>query len=276
VIDLGAPYQVPPLAVTDAGGAPANAQTVTLAITQPDGTAVDVTVANPPQLTGSYAPPLFVPTMPGRHVYRFIAQNPAAAWADVFEVADDANLISIVSLADAKNFLGIDQDDTSADAELRFWLAGMTEVLEREKNEVIVARQFTVTAEENHHPGRLRLWRLPVVSLDTLARWDGTHTWDVATDVIPPDPDTGLVKLFRGQSLRGHLNYSYTAGYRVIPYHLQQAGEVLLQHVWETQRGPGVIGGGVIGPEEAGDFKQAFMLPRKVREWLGEPRPAVA
>lgn len=273
MIDVGDTVEAEPFRVYDADGNPANASTVTLTVTQPDGTSVQATVPNPPAVIGSYTAS-FTPSMAGRHVLQWLATGPAAAYADVLEVADDSTLPSIVSLTDAKQFLGI--TSTSADEELRWWLAGMTEVLEREKNEVIVARQFTVTAEENHHPSRLRLWRLPVISLDSLARWDGTHTWDVTTDVIPPDPDTGIVKLYRGQSLAGHLNYAYTAGYRVIPYNLQQAGEVLLQHVWETQRGPGVIGGGVIGPEEAGDFKQMFMLPRKVREWLGPPRPAVA
>jgi hypothetical protein len=275
VIDLGDTIQAGPFRVADADGNPVNAETVTLTVTQPDGTTVQAAVTNPPAVIGSYTAE-FTPAMAGRHVLQWLAQNPAAADADVLEVADDAALPSIVSLADAKEFLGIDAADTSGDGELRAWLAGTTEVVERVKNEVIAVRQFTVTGEENHHPSRLRLWRLPVVSLDSLARWDGTHTWDVTADVRPPDPDTGLVRLVSGASLRGALNYTYTAGYRVVPYHVQQGALVLLQHVWETQRGPGVIGGGVIGPEEAGDFKQMYMLPRKVREWLGEPRPAVA
>ena len=272
MIDVGDTVELGPFRVTDADGNPVNAGTVTLTVTQPDGTFVQPTV-DVPAIIGSYTAS-FTPSMAGRHVYQFLASDPAAAYADVLEVADNATLPSIVSLSDAKQFLNI--TDTSEDEELRAWLAGTTEVVERVLNEVIAVRQITVTGEENRHPSRLRLWRLPVISLDSLARWDGTHTWDVATDVYPPDPDTGLVRLASGPSLAGHLNYTYTAGYRVVPYHVQQGALVLLQHVWETQRGPGVIGGGVIGPEEAGDFKQAYMLPRKVREWLGEPRPAVA
>jgi hypothetical protein len=273
MIDLGDTVQAGPFRVADADGNPVNAQTVTLTVTQPDGTTVQTAVPNPPAVIGSYTAE-FTPVMAGRHVLQWLAQDPAAAYADVLEVADDAALPSIVSLADAKQFLGIDAADTSEDGELRAWLAGTTEVVERVKNEVIAARQFTVT-DWNPHPGRLRLWKVPVISLDSLASADGMRTWSVTSDVRA-DPETGLVRLLRGPSLCGDITATYTAGYRVTPYHIQQGALVLLQHVWETQRGPGVIGGGVIGPEEAGDYKQMFMLPRKVREWLGEPRPAVA
>jgi hypothetical protein len=271
VIDLGAPV---PLAfpVLDDAGNPANADTVTLTVTLPDGTADQPAVTNPPALPGQYRYS-YVPAQPGRHVVRWVAASPAAAYTDMFDVAP-ANVPSIVSLADAKQFLGIDPDDTSENDELRAWLAGVTSVIEREKNEVIARRQITDT-DWNEHPRSVRLWHVPVISLDSLASADGTRTWDVTADVRV-NPETGLVRLVNGrQSLYGDITAVYTAGYQVIPYHLMQASLVLLQHVWETQRGPASVGGGVIGPEETADYKQAFMLPRKVREWLGEPRPSV-
>lgn len=271
MIDLGAAY---PVAVDlfDESGNRANAVSVTVTITQPDGTQATPELANPPSVEGQYRG-LYPTTQAGRHVVRVVTSSPDTAYTDVFDVGE-AVPPSIVSLWDAKEFLGIDQQDSSQDRELRAWLAGTTQVVERLMNEVIAKRQITFT-EKNENIRKWRLWHVPVISLDSLARWDGTYTWNVTTDVYT-DPETGIIELIRGPSLRHRLTAVFTAGYQVVPYHYQQGSLVLLQHAWETQRGPGGVGGGVVGPEEAGDMKQMYMVPRKVREWLGEPRPVVA
>lgn len=270
MIDLGAVYGAA-IDIHDGTGALANAASVTLTITLPDATTVTPAVPNPPASTGQYRYS-YVTVQPGRHVATWSTTGPVTAYRDVFDVGEDA-VPSIVSLADAKDFLGIAQSDTSEDDELRAWLAGCTQVIEREKNEVIARRAVTQT-EFNEHPRSVRLWKLPVIELTSLAAADDSRTWDVTSDVRT-DPETGLVRRISGPQMRGWITASYTAGYQVVPYHVMQASLVLLQHVWETQRGPGTIGGGIIGPEEAADFKQMYMLPRKVREWLGQPRPAV-
>jgi hypothetical protein len=269
MIDYGGLYPAA-LDVFDENGDPTNADTVTLTFTLPDGSTVTPAVSNPPAVTGQYRY-AYPTTQAGRHVERWATLGPVTSYRDVFDVGEDMPP-SIVSLHDAKVFLGIDLTDTSQDDELRWWLAGTTRVVEREMNEVIAMRQITVT-EKNHRRNVLRLFKVPVVSLVSLARYDGSYTWDVGTDVYV-DSETGLVELLPGgaQSLLGRLTAVYLAGYSVIPYHLMQGSLVLLQHVWETQRGLGTVGGGVVGPEEAGDMKQMYMLPRKVREWLGPPR----
>ena len=270
MIDFGALYPVA-VDVYDDAGALTNADTVTLTITLPDGTTVTPTVTNPPTVTGQYRY-AYPTTQAGRHIVKMVTASPVSSWRDVFDVSEDQPP-SIMSLADAKMQLGIDPTDTSDDDELRMWIAGTTRAVEMAKNETIARRTVTWTGM-NYHSDSLRLVNVPVISLDSLALWDGTHTWDVATDVIT-DLETGIVELITSPGLRGRLTATYTAGCAVIPYNIMQASLVLLQHVWESQRGPGTIGGGVIGPEEAADFKQAMMLPRKVREWLGPPRPAV-
>jgi hypothetical protein len=271
VIDFGGIYPAA-LDVLDDTGAAANVATFALTITLPDGTAVTPTVPNPPAATGKYRYP-YLTTQAGRHIVRMVTSDPDTAYTDVFDVAEEQPA-SLFSLADAKRQLGIDPADTSDDDELRMWIAGTTRAVERYKNEAIVRRAVTET-EMNHKNHKLRLWTVPVISLDSLARWDGTHTWDVTTDVYT-DLNSGLVELVNGPSLRGRITATYTAGLTVIPPHIIDASLVLLQHVWETRRGPGTIGGGVIGPEEAMDYRHMSMLPRKVREWLGEPRPLVA
>lgn len=272
MFDLGSAYPAV-FSVTGDEGQPVSAGTVTLTITLPDGSTETPDVPNPPPAPGQYRVS-YVTTMPGRHMVRWVATSPAQAFTDVFDVAP-ADIPSIVSLADAKEFLGIRPDDTSEDDELRRWLAGTTEVIERVLDETIARRPFAQT-EFNEHPRSLRLFKVPVISLDTLVSADGQRTWVPGQDVRA-DLDTGLVHLIRGRGphLYGEITATGYAGYQVVPYHVQQGALVLLQHVWETQRGVGTVGGGVIGPEEAGDMRQMYMLPRKVREWLGEPRPAV-
>lgn len=271
MFDLGSAYPAE-FAVLGGAEAPVNAEQVTLTITLPDGTAVTPDVPNPPPVTGQYRVS-YVTTMPGRHMVRWVATDPAQAFTDVFDVAP-ADIPSIVSLKDAKEFLGIRPDETDDDDELRRWLAGTTEVIERVLDETIARRQYTETAW-NEHPRSLRLFKVPVLSLDALASADGQRTWDPVAGEVRVDRDTGLVRLIRGPHLYGDITASWHAGYQVVPYHVMQGALVLLQHVWETQRGMGTVGGGVIGPEEAGDMRQMYMLPRKVREWLGEPRPAI-
>ena len=271
MIEFGGLYPAA-LNLTDEDGNPANAGTVTLTITLPDGTVATPDVPNPPPVTGEYR--YGYPTIQaGRHTVRWTTLEPQFAYTDVFDVKEELPG-AIVSLADAKKQLGIAPTDTSSDDELRGWLGACTRAVEREKNEVIVRRQFTFTGW-NDNPHSLRLWKVPVISLDSLARQDGTHTWDTSSDVWT-DPETGLVRLLHGGTrLRGVLTSVHTAGYTIIPENIYTGSLILLQHVWETRRGPGTVGAGVIGPDEAMDYKQMFAVPRKVREWLGEPRPSV-
>lgn len=271
MIDLGANYPAA-FTVRDANGNPANAETVTLTITLPDATADTPDVANPPPVAGRYR--YSYPTaQEGRHVVRWESENPAGAWTDVFDVSAAASP-SILSLFDAKVRLGIDQADTTDDAELRAKLAGLTRALERAKNETIARRSITEAGMHGRHEP-LRLLKPPVISLDTLTgeTQAGTTTYDVGNFRV--STESGLVHRMTGPRPFGWVTSGYTAGYTAIPENYVEAGGVLLEHLWETRRGEGTVGAGVIGPEEADDWKQMTMLPRKVIEWIGPPRPVV-
>lgn len=282
MIDVGDTYEVPYALTDPLTGQPVNAASITLTITLPDGTTAAPAVTNPPAVTGQYLTP-YVTTQAGRHVARYVTTSPATAYTDVFDVAPQP-LLGIVSLADAKLQLGIYPSETDDDDELRAWIEAMTGPVELYKNEVIVQRQFTQTFRARH-ASRFRLYKVPVVSLDSLAGtiW-GTTTYYV-TSPIPAgstsgayfiDPDTGLAEQIAAgpPALAGHLTATWTAGYQVIPQHILNACTMLLQALWETRRGPGGTGG-VIGPEELGDYRHFEALPRKVRELLGPPRPVV-
>lgn len=272
MIDLGAPYPAA-FTVTDASGSLVNADTVTLTITLPDATTVTPDVANPPVVTGRYRFP-YPTVQEGRHVVRWTSQDPAAAYTDVFDVAAAA-LPAILSLEDAKVRLGIDLADTTDDDELRAKLAGLTGALERAKNEVIARR--SITQEWMRAPcDPLRLWKVPVISLDSLTyqlRGAASVTLDVSD--WKAGADSGLLYRMGGAQPHGWVTAVSTAGYAVIPPDYIEGAGVLLEHLWETRRGAGTLGAGVIGVEEAGDWKQMTMLPRKVLEWIGPRRPIV-
>lgn len=267
------------LDVTDASGNLANASTVILTITLPDGTTTSPAVANPPASTGHYQVP-YLTSQPGRHVVRWVTTGPNTAYTDVFDVSE-AQTPSILSLADIRTTLGYDPLTTGDDKELREKLAAITKAVEDYKHETIVQRTITQkhvisgtwawTATWSTS-SRLRLLKVPVISLTSVVATNGSFTWDTAN--LDVDNDTGLVSVISGPPVIGRVTSVHVAGYQIIPYNYIEGAKVLFQAVWETRRGPGGESG-VIGPEELNDFRHYTSMPRKVTEWLGPPRPVV-
>jgi hypothetical protein len=270
MIGLGAIYGVA-FDVFDDTGALANADTVTLTITLPDGTEVTPTVPSPPTDTGKYRYG-YPTTMAGRHTGHAVTANPVTVWDFEFDV-ETATPAAIISLADAKDQLNIEQDDTSDDDELRGFIVAVTAAVENYLHEVVVRRPFTDEIELCR-ARRFRVWQAPVISLTSVQLWDGSVTWDTADMRASP---SGVVRVVNGPLITGLVDVAYLAGYQVVPYNYRMGALVILQHTWESQRGSGTMMSGVIGPEER--FRQPgefFTLPNKAKEWLGPPRPVVA
>lgn len=180
--------------------------------------------------------------------------------------------MSIVTLAEAKNQLRIDPADTSDDAELQNYVDAITGVVEDYKKEIIEQREVREDLELCGRR-RFRLWSVPVISLVSIATFDGATTWDVANMRV--NADTGLVRVLSGPPVSGLVEAVYTAGYETVPDRYKRGALVILQHTWETQRGKGgPVRGGVIGPEEVHP-RFFYSVPRKALEWLGAPRPVV-
>lgn len=119
-----------PLAVevTDGQGDLANATSVVLTVTLPDGeTTVTPSVTNPS--TGRYEAE-YVPDEAGLHVVHWRAVDPAAVFVDVLDVRPAAE-VGVVSLADAKAHLNQTAGRTVEDEELRPILQAATERVAR-------------------------------------------------------------------------------------------------------------------------------------------------
>lgn len=189
-------------------------------------------------------------------------------------------MTTIISLDDVKTQLQI--DDTFSDAVIRTWLEPTTRAVERYLHEIVAPRTITDELEiycargdrgRNRLPS-FRLWQVPVLSL--------TSATDVRTGVgydisgwRPSPSGSGLVRIVSGVAPAGLTQMVYEAGQDPCPPDYKQGALVVLQHCWETRRGAGQIGAGVIGPEEHYDPRIMIGIPRKAWEWLGPPRPTV-
>lgn len=257
--DLG---DLVPLAVTikDAAGTEANAATVTLAITLPDGTTVTPTVANPPATTGVYT--YDYPTVQaGRHIARWTSSGPQAAYSDAFDVRAAAPTY-IVSLADVKQQLNMTSTDD--DEELRIYIEAATGVIEDYLGRAVVRRSFT---EEHSVNGAMMLNWTPVQSLTTVATVDGVTTWDV-TDLHVNT--SGVVTAKAGAvALQGDITVTYIAGAPVVPGNWALAARIIVQDLWRTQRGQdgAPVAGGLDTPG-AGFTQYGYSVPKLARELL--------
>lgn len=266
--------------VLDAAGALTHAATVTLTITLPDGTTATPAITD--TVTGQYRL-AYQTTIPGRYTAHAVTTSPVTSWDDEWDVSPTP-WPAMVSLADAKGQLNMDITSHAFDDELRDFIAAATGAAEQYKHQVIVRRTVTDELDLSRlglygwYGGlrRQQFWlhSAPVISLTSMVSWDGTFTWDVTQMAVSP---SGVVRVMNGPPVTGIVDITQIAGYQVIPAHYKRGALVILQHLWETQRGPGTAASGVIGSEEhwrqPGEF---FSIPDKGKELLGPPRPMLA
>lgn len=178
--------------------------------------------------------------------------------------------MSIVDIVRAKRRLQIDLSDTTDDDELISKINAITPVIEEYKDEIIDKRAFTEQVDVNG--SKFRLNSTPVISLTSVTSLDGNTHWDISNLNASPN---GLVRVIGGPPITGAVEVVYLAGYENVPYRYVEGALVILQHVWETQRGVAGDDQGVLGPEEEHPrATSTFSFPHKALEWLG-PRPPV-
>lgn len=271
MIDLGSVYQVA-VDVRNSAGVLADPGSATLTVTLPDGTTVTPAVTLPPSSTGQLRVD-YVTTQVGRHAWRMVTTAPATGYSDVFDVRP-AVPTGIVSLADARAQLNMGPAETSDDDELRVFIGAATGAVERALGRVVVRRSVTDRFTISGSATELLLRRVPVLSLTSVVSTDGATTWD--TGSLTVDDETGLVSVVSGPAFTGCVDVTYQAGYVVIPDNYRLAGQIIVQHLWETQRGTtgGVqLGGGDVDMALA---SRGFAIPRRALELLDTQLPGVA
>lgn len=227
-IDLGDVHTLTHLHVVN--GALADAGTMSLLLTRPDGTVVTVTPVTSTGV-GRYRHDHLTAQV-GRHTARWVGTgaNPGAA-VDVFDVRP-ADPGYVVSLADVKAQINVDTYDTEHDDELRSMIEAATEVAEDMVGPVVVR-----TRTEVHAGGPLLvLHHAPVVALTSL-----TPIHPTAVAYLPVDLDldgaTGIVRRLDGGGFGGPVRVVYIAGRRSVPASIVEGVKLIAAHMWDTQRG---------------------------------------
>lgn len=236
--DLGAPACLS-MTVTDDAGQPADAGSVDLTVTLPDGTSSaygPILSVSPGRYRYTYAT-----TQPGRHAVRWVASGVnATAYVDVFDVRE-AIPTWIISLADAKSHLNL--VDAVQDENIRRWIGATTAAVEWFVGPV--AERLVV---ETHSVGQVQalvLRKLPVLRLVGVAAvLSGGTSYDVGS--LDVDGQDGVVRRLDGGTFLGPVRITYAAGRRVVPENISAAAELILQHLHRTQYGSGrpQLGGG--------------------------------
>jgi hypothetical protein len=268
--DLG---DVVPLTVEirDATGALANEGAITLAITLPDGTtAAGTTPTNPSVGVYQYD---YLTTQVGRHTVRWVATGTnASAYTDSFDVRP-AQPDYIISLADAKAQENI--DSTVADEELRPFVEATTAIVERETGKTIVRRPVTNELHQlSYGKTSLFLRQRPVISVTSIASLDGLTTWSPSNWYV--NGDWGQLLWKSGPYLYGDVLVGYVPGMAVIPANYTRAAAIIIQHLWETQRG--TMGSRRFGGQELDRslVGMGYAIPNRAKELLGPRAPVVA
>jgi hypothetical protein len=257
--------------VVTAAQAYANAVTVTLTVTLPDGTTATPAVANPPTETGRYRYD-YPSVQAGRHLVRWTSTTPSSAYTDMFDVRPAASPL-VVSLADVKQHLG--KSDSGDDEELREFIEAATAVIEEHRAETVVRRTVVVDIRVGCALV-VQLPTSPVQSLTSVAAVDGSTTWNVADLHVSPH---GVVSVQSGVALDGLVRFTLVAGYTVVPANYTLAAKIIVAHLWETQQQGGV---GPRGPfsTEGDQFLsptgRGFAIPNRAVELLGRRPPLVA
>ena len=245
--------------ILDADGDLANAGAVVLTLTLPDGATTTPLVSNP--ATGKYEA-AYTPTMPGRHVVKWVATGVnASAYTDVFNVADPATA-PVVSLAEAKAHLNI--TSTTSDEDLRRMIEVITRVGEQYTGRVFGRR--TVVDRLSGGFSQLALSSVPVIEVSEVKENGATIS---AGGWVLSSGTGGVLTRLNGNLFAPwhpgayNIEVTYTAGYNNQPAPDRQGCLEFLRHLWTTQRGSIAM-----MPREADEWNpsQAFSIPRRVQE----------
>ena len=182
--------------------------------------------------------------------------------------------MAIVTLADAKAQLNIPASDTSGDIELQGYVDAAIAAVETQLGQVVDRRTVVDQLDFASNMTAFLLRSAPVISLTSIVSLDGTQTWTVTPPTMHVDGASGCVTVLSGPPVKGSVLATYEAGYTTVPAHFRLAALIIVQHLWETQRGTmGVQLGGDADNYVAG---RGFAIPRRAIELLGPPLPGVA
>lgn len=254
--------------IRDTEGDLADATTVTVTVTLPDGTTSGPHTVTPSP-TGVYQYD-YTPSQVGRHGVRWVATGTnAGAFTDVFTVLDPAEL-PVVGLAEAKRYLNV--TSTTDDEEIRRMLGVATDLCERYTGRALRRKTVSESHASDGYAAALVLRDVPALSVLSVSV-NGTASTDYTLR-----GDLGL--LYAGSATApscwafGTVAVTYVAGYADPPQVAVEAVLVVLRHLWDTQRGSSAGLPGLGGGDDGYMPGASYALPRRAQELLAPLRVA--
>lgn len=262
--------------VKDEEGNLANAGAITLTITLPDGTITEPTPSSPSIGVYEYD---YLTIQEGRHLARWVATGAnASAFVETFDVRP-AEWPALISLADAKAQLNISPSYVTHDEEIRSYIESATAVIEGYVGAVV--RRTVVQTVTGRGP-TIVLHTTPVLSVIQVEE-DGEVLDDVFWSI---NIETGILTRLSGDMVYpwgqalpdvDNVIVTYVAGREVVPANHGLAARMIVQHLWESQRGSvgtSKFGGSTVSTRYGGVDDVliqpgfSFSIPRRAVELL--------
>lgn len=232
--------------VRDLTGALVTPGALSLTVQKPDGT--QQSYSSPVQdSTGNYHQdvPATDLAQNGHYQYAWTATGAGAGVsAGSFDVYDPFE-VRVMSLQDAKQMLNIPASTTSSDAEIDSWIASVESGLERFTGGPVVNRACTERADLDGTYTVLALRQRPVVSVTSIVSVASGTPIDISGG-LDIDANAGTVRTKLGWpfvgpffAFRPAMTVTYTAGWgTAVPAAFNSFARIVIQHLWETKRGP--------------------------------------
>lgn len=245
----GAPVRVS-TTVRDVTGTLVSPGTLTLLVktAQADGTMLTTgTYASPANdSTGTYHQDIPVTDLvsTGHYQYTWTSTGTGAgvSWGD-FDVFDPFE-VSVLPLGDAKDALNIPQSDTTHDSEIQSYIASITSCLERMTGGPLVNKTVTERSEMQSFQTVIPVRQRPLVSVTSVTGASGGAI-DLSAG-LDLDVNAGLIRRQLNLPFYGpffswlpQVTVVYVAGWGAsVPAAFNSAARIILQNLWESQRGP--------------------------------------
>jgi hypothetical protein len=254
----GSPVRVS-TTVRDTSGTLVTAGTLTLTVklAQADGTlATTGTYASPVNdSTGLYhvdIPAADLTTL-GHYSYAWTSTGTGAGVSPPadFDITDPFE-VSVLPLQDAKDALNIPQATTTSDAEIQSYIATIESNLERATGGPLTNRVVTERAEMMSNQTVILVRQRPLVSVTSIASASGSNI-DISGG-LDLDVNAGTIRRKLGLPFYGPFFAwlpvcypTYVAGWGTsVPAAFNSFARIVVQHLWNSQRGPAALpmGGG--------------------------------
>lgn len=254
----------------DSTGAAVNPGTVTLNVTQPDGSTSSVSTTS--SSTGVYTAS-FLPTLVGRHIIAWAATGSyPQAYSDIFEVRD-INDIGIVGYDEVLDYLNI-LAASANESEVRRFIDAATDLAETYVGQVLGRRTYT---NELYDGGTefIRIRNPKAISITSVYEngalvsssnyvldYTGQRLYRIGSGTLYATNSYGY-----WTAGMNNIQITYVAGYVNPPMSAKQGVLEILRHLWNTQRGAMNV---MTRNQTGDDFYQGstYSLPRRAMELL--------